>query len=257
MPIPGPINSHRRRSEAVAAARRGYHANGTDSTRPSRSSTTSVSRVTFALTAMGSAATPEVLMPCLLDVGLVLAHERGHPGQFSRREPVVVLEPHGSHPELRGLPIPCDVHMNRLPTITGEEEQAVRTALQDRRAHSAIVAALPVPRISCRLTYCRSAASGALDGAQCRVLRPPLVGCSGWLDSPAYDAGSRHKVRVRRSYSERRHKRGIQLRGVPFDATNTGCPPDKSAVQSIPTSAQSRCNSMTVRFQNSSESSTA
>ena len=102
-----------------------------------------------------------------------------------------------------------------------------------------------------------SAASRALDAAQCRVLRPPLVGCSGWLDSPAYDAGYRHNVRVRRSYSERSDKRGIQLRHMPFDATNTGCPPDKSAVQSIPTSAQSRCNSTTVRFQNSSASSTA
>src|SRR6267142_3642155 len=67
MPIPGPINSHRRRSLGVASARRGYHVRGTDTVRPSRNSTIKLSPVTVTSFAVAiSIAGFEVLMPCLL-----------------------------------------------------------------------------------------------------------------------------------------------------------------------------------------------
>ena len=46
MPIPGPINSQCRRSRGVPSARRGYDVSGTETARPSRSSTMRLSAVT-------------------------------------------------------------------------------------------------------------------------------------------------------------------------------------------------------------------
>ncbi len=77
IPMPGPINCHRRRSLGRPSASRGYHLSGTDTLRPSRNSTTSASSVTLTCFAVAaSVARLEVVMPCLDQLGLVLPHQR-------------------------------------------------------------------------------------------------------------------------------------------------------------------------------------
>jgi hypothetical protein len=71
----------------------------------------------------------------------VLLHQRRDFAQFCRRESVVVLHSNWTQPELRCLPLALDVNMNRFASITGEEKEPVRTALQNRRAHSVILPA--------------------------------------------------------------------------------------------------------------------
>jgi len=76
IPRPGPINSHRCRSLGDPCARRGYHCRGTETVRPSSSSTISARAVTctaFAVTA--SVVALEVVMPRLQQFGLVLLNE--------------------------------------------------------------------------------------------------------------------------------------------------------------------------------------
>lgn len=100
----------------VAAASRGYHASGTETTRPSCNVTISASLVTFTLVAAAaSAASAEVLMPGPLDGGLVLANQRRHLRQFRLRKPVVVLNPDGTDPELRRLALARYVDVSRFP----------------------------------------------------------------------------------------------------------------------------------------------
>src|SRR5206468_8705401 len=112
MPMPGPTSSHRRRSAAVAAAKRGYQASGTDTTRPSRSSTTSAPLVTFTAVASGVADAADVLMPSPLDCSLVRPNQRRYRREFSFREAVVVFQAHRVNPVLRRLPVARNVHMD-------------------------------------------------------------------------------------------------------------------------------------------------
>src|SRR6187397_2083951 len=105
MPMPGPTSSHCRRSRGVAAASLGYHVSGTDTTRPSRSSTTSVSLVTLTSVATGASLAAKVLMPGPLNRDVVLTNQHCHLRQFDLCEPMVVLEAHRGQPELRGLAI--------------------------------------------------------------------------------------------------------------------------------------------------------
>src|SRR3989338_8373946 len=91
MPMPGPISCHCCRSFMEPWASRGYHATGTDTVRPSWSSTIKDSRVTRTFLAVAaSVAGLEVLMPCLQEFRLVLLHETLDSSQFVRCKPVVV-----------------------------------------------------------------------------------------------------------------------------------------------------------------------
>src|ERR1700682_4447974 len=104
MPMPGPINSQCRRSVGSPSASRGYHSIGTDTLRPSRSSTTSASSVLLTcLAAAVSVSSLEVVMPCLQQLGLVFLHQRRNLVQFVRGKSKVVLQPHGLQPELGGF----------------------------------------------------------------------------------------------------------------------------------------------------------
>ncbi len=145
MPMPGPINSQARRSRGVAAANRGYHVSGTDTTRPSRSATTSTSLVTLTSVAMGVSAAAEVLMPCLSNLRFVLTHQRLDPGQFGVREPVVVLNTNGANHSLAALRSRATWMWFGSPRSL-EKKNAVRAALEDRRAHAPIVAAFRATR---------------------------------------------------------------------------------------------------------------
>ena len=136
MPMPGPNNSHRRRSRGEPSASRGYHARGTDTTRPSRNSTTSARSVTRTFRAAAvSVAALEVVMPGLRECGFVFSDDPRDAAQFRPAESIVVRHSHGREPELRDLAVPLDVNVRRLVSVAGEEEKPIRATLQDGRTH--------------------------------------------------------------------------------------------------------------------------
>src|SRR6266852_2761266 len=130
--MPGPSSSHRRRSLGEPSANRGYHAKGTDTTRPSRSSTTSERSVTRTFLAVAvSVGTIEVVMPCLEELGLVFTYDGRDAIQFGRGESVVVLHSNGLQPELGESTVPLYMNMGRLVSVAGEEEKPIRATLKD------------------------------------------------------------------------------------------------------------------------------
>src|SRR5437867_5971860 len=115
MPMPGPISSQRRRSAGEPSTNRGYHESGTDTTRPSRSSTTRARSVTCTLfAATVSVVDAEVLMPCLQEGRFVFADDRRDTTQLSRTETVIVRSANGCQPELRRLAVTCGVNVRRF-----------------------------------------------------------------------------------------------------------------------------------------------
>jgi hypothetical protein len=170
IPTPGPTNSHCSRSPGEPWTRRGYHRSGTETVRPSRSSTTSARGVTRADFASAvSISRLEVLIPRFQQVSLVLANEALDSLEFVRREAEVVRLPHGREPELRRLVLASDVHMNRLGSIAREEEEPIRATPQNRWAHGDIFAGsgrgvteetVPTTPISTILRHSRKPATG-------------------------------------------------------------------------------------------------
>src|SRR5215211_1153317 len=69
------MNSQFCRCSDVARKSRGYHTNGTYNLRPSVSDTPSSSSVTSTLRARGSAASTEVVIPCLHELPLTRPHD--------------------------------------------------------------------------------------------------------------------------------------------------------------------------------------
>ena len=134
--MPGPSSSHRRRSRTEPSARRGYHANGTDTTRPSRSSTMSARSVTRTFSAAAiSVATLEVVMPRLCELSFVFSNNASDAVEFRPAESIVVRHSNGREPELRELDVPLDVNVDRLVSVAREEEKPVRPAPQDSWTH--------------------------------------------------------------------------------------------------------------------------
>src|SRR6266481_7065975 len=89
---------------------------GTETVRPSLNSTIRVSAVTLTFLAVAvSVARLEVLMPCLDQFGFVLLHQRRDLVQFCWGDSMVVFHPNWTQPELRGLQLALDVHVNRFP----------------------------------------------------------------------------------------------------------------------------------------------
>src|ERR1035437_7083783 len=89
MPCPPPISCQSARSSADPCARRGYHASGIHSARPSDSSTTSVSAVTVTPFASGvPTSVGEEVIPFLFEKRCAL---HMHVGRFV---PVVRVEEH-------------------------------------------------------------------------------------------------------------------------------------------------------------------
>ena len=101
----------------------GYHSSGTDTDRPSWSSTINARLVTRTFFAVAvSIAALEVLMPCLQEFGLVLLHETLDPIHFVRSEPIVVRPPDWRQPELGCLVLTSDMNVRWVVPIAREEE---------------------------------------------------------------------------------------------------------------------------------------
>src|SRR4051812_34815255 len=71
-----------RRESSVASRRRGNHASGADSSRPSAKTTTSRSSVTDAVTAVASSLTAEMDIPRLQKAPSLLDHQHPRPVEF-------------------------------------------------------------------------------------------------------------------------------------------------------------------------------
>ena len=86
MPMPGPTSSQLRRSLGRASAKRGYHSRGTETRRPSPSSTRSAISLTRTFLAVAiSVAGLEEVMPRLQKYGPVFLHQRSVHSEGIRR----------------------------------------------------------------------------------------------------------------------------------------------------------------------------
>src|SRR5262245_20712154 len=123
IPTPGPINSHRRRSARDPSASLGYHWRGTETARPSVSSTTSVWSVTPTFFAAAiSVATVEIFMPCLQKRGFVLAGDHGDPIQLALTEPLIVRLSDRIEPKLGQPRVSLAVHVRRFLAIASKKK---------------------------------------------------------------------------------------------------------------------------------------
>src|SRR6266542_76097 len=116
--MPGPSSSQCRRSRAEPSANRGYHATGTDTTRPSRNSTTRARSVTRTFSAAAvSVGTREVVMPRLREFSLVFSNNPGDAVQFGLAESIVVRHSDGREPEFSEPEIPLHMNVDRLVAV--------------------------------------------------------------------------------------------------------------------------------------------
>lgn len=72
----------------------------------------------------------------------MLPHEAFDLAELILGETPVEFQSHRFEPELGLFAFPCDVNVWWLPAIAGIEEETVRTAVEDRRAHQPILAGL-------------------------------------------------------------------------------------------------------------------
>ena len=76
-------------------------------------------------------------MPCLQKSGLVLLHETRQSVYFVRSESEIGRQSDWHQPELRQFPFACHMHVRRLGSVAREEEEPIRTAFENGRAHVA------------------------------------------------------------------------------------------------------------------------
>jgi len=120
---------------------------GTDTLRPSRSSTTSAESVTRTrLATAASIAGLEEVMPRLEKRGPVSLHQRRNLIQFILRESAVRRHPDRVEPEFRHLPFAGNVNVRRLGPVTRKEEEPVRTASENRGTHDDDSASFAIKR---------------------------------------------------------------------------------------------------------------
>ena len=137
MPTPGPISCQRRRSAGVPSANRGYQDKGTDTTRPSRNSTTNAPLVTRTVraAAVASFTDTEIVMPRPQQCRFIRTNDCHDSIEFRGTETIIVRSPNRRQPELGKLCIALDVDVRRFVAITRKEKEPVRAALQYGRTH--------------------------------------------------------------------------------------------------------------------------
>src|SRR5688500_5990520 len=135
MPSPSPMSSQCSRSAGVPCRSRGYQSMGTESSRPSVSSTRTRSSVTrtWRANAVGPASVREVLMPPLEQLVPMLLNESRDLQHLVRSEAAVPRYLHERQPDLRPLSAAPHVYVRRLPAVGGVEEQPIRAEAKDGR----------------------------------------------------------------------------------------------------------------------------
>jgi hypothetical protein len=141
IPSPSPMRRHCARSAWVPWDRRGYHASGTLTVRPSINSTTSASSVRATRSARASRisfAADEVLIPGSQKLLLPCYHQPFDLPEFGRSEPAAARKPHRIEPEFRTVRLPLHVNMRRLRAVGRVEEEPVRTLTMNGRHDSSV-----------------------------------------------------------------------------------------------------------------------
>src|ERR1043165_780298 len=124
MPWPRPIRRQFLRCAGVASARRGDHASGMATSRPSARTTWIASSVTLTSIAVGSGLTAEMGIPCLQKPDAVLDHHQSNSIELMRSKSARLRDAHGIKPELRRVVSVLDVDMRRFGAFQTIEEEA-------------------------------------------------------------------------------------------------------------------------------------
>ena len=132
-PSPHPISSQFRSCSAVPCNNLGNHASGTESSRPSSSTTRNESGERIRSTAKGSASRFKVRMPCLQKLCLMQFNQLCDLLDFAGTQTLAGIQCYRLQPELCNLFVGCNVNVWWLPRITfvAEKEKPIGTFLQD------------------------------------------------------------------------------------------------------------------------------
>src|SRR5580658_8609258 len=135
IPQPAPAVSQCARCSGVAAASRGYQANGTVIVRPSISATVNSSSLTATSRTRMSApsACAEELMPCLQQYGLMLTDQSWNNTQITGRKANVAGQRDGLRPNLRRGPTLVQVYVRRLVRFAASEIHPKASDTEDGR----------------------------------------------------------------------------------------------------------------------------
>src|SRR5208282_1036138 len=114
MPCPRPMRRQLRRWSCVASSRRGNHANGAASSRPSARITTSRSSITVTSMAVASNLTAEVDIPGLQKAQSVLDDEQPQAVQFMSAETARFRKAHRVQPKFGDVIAVLDTDVRRL-----------------------------------------------------------------------------------------------------------------------------------------------
>src|SRR3972149_1095425 len=115
MPWPLPMSCQRLRSSTVPCDNRGYHATGTEITRPSVRSTVNVSSLTRTFVAAEtSVSTVEEFMPAIHEELLIRHYQLLDRVDFMRSKPAAPLQSDWIKPDLCLTVISSDMYMRRF-----------------------------------------------------------------------------------------------------------------------------------------------
>ena len=131
-PMPPPIRSQSARCLGVASRRRGNHARGAETARPSDRVTVSVSPVQDASTARTSTLSAKVCMPPLQEELPVLDNDLVNLGKLMPAKAPHVGKRHWLQPILRVPSGVCHMNVRWLAPFHAEEEESVSTNPQQR-----------------------------------------------------------------------------------------------------------------------------
>src|SRR6266508_1028284 len=135
IPMPPPMDSQSVRCCGVAARSRGNHTKGTETVRPSSSTTINESSEHDTSTANASPLSTEVGIPLLQEEFSILLHELSNCRQFVTAKTTTRRQSHRIEPELRITPSVCHMNVGRLTILQAIEEKPV-AADSEQRWHS-------------------------------------------------------------------------------------------------------------------------
>ena len=160
--MPPPMSSQSFLCVGLAARSRGNHARGTDTVRPSSSTTVNEWSAHDTSTASVSLLSTKVGIPLLQEEFPIIQHEVSNDGQFVASKTTIRRERHRFEPELRITPSVCHVNVWWLTILQTVEVEPVALHPQERRHNLSLPLVntfREVAALSVRLTCCVSAAA--------------------------------------------------------------------------------------------------
>src|SRR5438105_14943082 len=123
MPIPPPISSHLTLCFGVASISLGNQARGTETVRPSASTTFSVSVVHETSTAVASLLSTKILMPILQEEISIFDDNPSNLSKFVATKAAIIRKVHELEPKLRVSPRMSHVYVWWLAVLHAEVEE--------------------------------------------------------------------------------------------------------------------------------------